>query len=52
MVAQQQVHTFEVLVPAGAGPGTQIMATAPSGQQVAVVVPEGASPGSVFAVAC
>ena len=43
--------TFPVLVPAGHGPGMQLMVRAPNtGQMMTVIIPQGVGPGGQFAV--
>jgi len=42
--------TFQVIVPANAGPGSQLIVQAPTGQQMTVIVPQGVGPGMPFAV--
>lgn len=43
--------TFPVLVPAGHGPGMQLMVRAPNtGQSMTVIIPQGVGPGGQFAV--
>ena len=41
---------IQITVPAGASPGTTMMAQAPDGRQVQVVVPAGVAPGAVLTV--
>jgi hypothetical protein len=43
--------TFQVEVPAGVDPGAQMTVPAPDGSLVDVIVPDGLTPGSLFAVA-
>ena len=51
VVAQPPTLTFQVEVPAGVDPGAQMTVPAPDGSLVTVIVPDGLTPGSLFAVA-
>ena len=51
VVAQPPTLTFQVEVPAGVDPGAQMTVPAPDGSLVSVIVPDGLTPGSFFAVA-
>ena len=47
-VAVPQMATFVVTVPAGVSAGTPIQVTAPDGQRLQVVVPQGVPPEGAF----
>ena len=48
--AQPAPQMMAVAVPAGVGPGAQLMVTGPNGQSLTVVVPDGVGPGQQFMV--